>query len=447
MSSLGVALWFLLPVEIVALYAISPYLDSWEYFVLSGLGIATTLWLAVYLTFGRRLHRGLAVVAVVIAVFCWRRVSGLRKRIGANKRKRKAQALFSQRPRLAESTTDLFRAHRSLMAPPLSVIWGYDGDNRPVSSTLEGYHTLIGGATGGGKTNLIQSLLIQVFGKARIDTEVHIIDLKGDQAEGLYRWGAIANYVDETDAALALLGELLEIAAERNRNPASRRHNVVVFIDELATLTMGSVDRTDRTHAMRALHLLASKARSAKIWLVVATQYPRYDVIDKNISINFGRVVCLPVKTAKQLEVVLGFAPACDRPERVGEFLLSDGLAVKRGRTFLVSQSEIERVILRHVASIRDERLELWRRLASGKHVGDAVDGINKFYEANKDVFRQDFVRYGYRHLTEAGALEAPGKRGESYKMTTDLIGGVAFIKAYIKAKRWNGAPEAYVEM
>lgn len=448
MKSAGVVLWLILPVEVAAMSVLSPYLDSWEYWVLGAIGIGMTAWLACYLSLsGRQLHRGIAIVVVVLGVFSWRRAMGIVSRIRSTKRKKRAQELMRKRPRLAESSSDLFRAHRTLLAPPLSIVWGYDGDRRPVSSKLDGYHTLIGGATGGGKTNLIQSMLIQLFGKSRIDTEVHIIDLKGDRAEGLYRWGAICNYVDDIDAALKLLGDLLEVAQRRNRDPSLKRHDIVVFIDELATLTMGSVDRENRTHAMRALHLLASKARSARIWLVAATQYPRYDVIDKNVSINFGRVLCLPVKTGKQLEVVLGFAPDGKKPETPGEFILSDGLSVKRGRAFLVRHDEVERIILRHVASVNDDRLELWCILAAGKKIGDAVDGINKTYEKHKVRFQQDFVRYGYRHLAEAGALEAPVKRGEPYRAAIDLIGGVALVREYIKAGKWNGTPEAYVEV
>ena len=111
-----------------------------------------------------------------------------------------------------------------------------------------------------------------------------------------------ATYVDEGVPALELLRTLVNRMTARNKGKESTKRPILLVIDEVADLTTGSEDRNLRQSAVRLLTILARKARSARISMVLATQHPRYDVLDKAIANNLLRKLCLPVDTKQQAE-------------------------------------------------------------------------------------------------------------------------------------------------
>jgi len=440
MRSFGYALWLALPIALLALTYLSPHMDSWAHWALAIATLALTLWGAVRLTLNWQIQRILGAACTVVGIFVIRRFQGIARRIRARK---EPVIVVPERPKVATRSIDLVRTHSRILNRGLTVIPGYSDNGKPISFDLAQYHTLIGSTTGGGKTNLMNSMLIQLFSKRRNKFLVHIIDLKGDRDDGMYKWGAVANVVGEINEALSLLDELDTEARLRHKQPERKQIPIVLFIDELARMTAGTLNEEHRQTAMRLLALLSEKARSARISIVAATQYPKYKILDTRISINFGRRICLPLKTKKQAEVVLGFSPS-ELPRSPGEFILSDGLKDYKGRTLQVFQDEIDDVIMRNISNFKDLRLQLWKDVAAAKQVGDTIIGINRLYEAKRPEYDLDFVRYGYRHLHYAGVLDPPVKGG-AFRVKVSFLEGIPLIQQYIKAERWTGAPKPVV--
>ena len=442
MKAFSYALWLILPIELLALTYLSPGMDSWAHWTLAIATVALTLWAAVRLTFNWRIQRIVGVTFTVVGVFIIRRFQAIARRIRA---KREPEVVIPERPKMATRSIDLVRTHPRILNRGLTVVLGYGANKRPISIDLTSQHTLIGASTGAGKTNLINSLLIQLFSKRRNDVDVHLVDLKGNHEDALYKWGAIASYVDEVEPALDLLRYLERAMGIRNKHPEKAKRTILLIIDEVADLTTGTEAREYRQSAVRLLTLLARKSRSANIFLVIATQHPRYDVLDKAIANNLMRKICLAVDTGQQAEVVLGSGIVKGNlPKMPGEFVLKDGLGIRRGRTLLVGPDESEEVILRRISNFKDPRLQLWKDVAAAKRVGDTIIGINRLYEAKRPRYDLDFVRYGYRHLHYAGVLDPP-VRGGAFRIRVSFLEGVPLIQQYIDAKKWTGAPKAVV--
>lgn len=391
--------------------------------------------------FGNYFHRQLGVVLTLIVLFIYRMILRA-KRYFVGKKEQAALERIEQ-PKVAESSIQLINVHPKVLNRPLSVILGYSR-NRPVVADLSREHTLIAGSTRTGKTNLILSILIQLCSKPESKRpDIYIIDLKADRDEGLYKFSMFARYVSELEEAISLLNDLhsemlARFAGKKEKKPA------VLIIDEIHSITKGDYDKERRKAAVRILSLLTAKAASSGVVIIISTQYPRYDVLDKTIVFNLLRKVCLPVDTKAQAEVIFGFRPDWPLPELSGEFIAKDERKPKRGRSLLVRQSEIDQLILQAAEDVDDNRLLLWKMLSSGKRIGASVPGMNKLYVENKEL-GQTFIREAYRHFALAGALVPPKRNGQPNKVAMEFIDGLAAIKAYVQNDKWTSAPDPFL--
>jgi len=402
--------------------------SSWANTSLYMVGLALMAWIAFRALFKKSIQHLIAVVIALVAVTVNNAILFTRKKISLPRKMRNIQKDIPQRSPVAKKSIELARVHPKILRPDLSAIIGYDNLDNPIKADFSEAHTLVGGSTGGGKTNLINSILIQLF-STDSNSEIYIIDLKGNVEDGLYRWGAICSYVDEEREALELLSSLVEKMRVRQRRPVTKP--IFVIIDEIA-------DITQEKSGVRLLSILARKSRSAGIFLLIATQYPRYDILDKSITYMLMRKICLAVATAQQGKVIIG-SDIGDLPKRPGEFVMEDGAKRYRGKTLRVSSSEVDLVLSRKIESKLDSdpRMRLWKIWAIGGRVGDNTSGIHATYKQHPGM-GQVFIKDGKKHLVEAGVLEAPHGRGQHYKLKVDFWTGVSMIERYIGEGKWQ---------
>lgn len=208
-------------------------------------------------------------------------------------------------------------------------------------SSANSPHLLVGGTTGSGKSEALNTLL---FGMARhyspAELRLLLVDPKGTElllfADSLHLEGDIG--WDDADA-LALLQRAV---AEMQRRyalfkAAGKRtlaeYNVglsqpdrlpwwLVVLDEYADLTH---DPQAKKEIEQELKRLAQKARAAGIHLIIATQKPSAEVISTNLRSNLPAQLALRVKSATESRVVLDEAGAEVLNGRGDALLKSDG--------------------------------------------------------------------------------------------------------------------------
>lgn len=172
-------------------------------------------------------------------------------------------------------------------------------------------HLLVSGATGSGKSILLQSIINSLLVSNR-HVNLALIDPKRvefsyyDRLSNLY--GPIARSVNSSLALLtSLIKEMdrrftiLEKCSARDiTSYKGKMPFVVVVIDELADLMMAS-----KKTAQELICRLAQKSRACGIHLVIATQRPSVDVVTGLIKANFPARISCQVSAAIDSRTIL----------------------------------------------------------------------------------------------------------------------------------------------
>ncbi len=188
----------------------------------------------------------------------------------------------------------------------LTIALGKDITGKPLVAALDRMpHLLIAGATGSGKSMLLNCIILSLLFRNRAaETQFVLIDPKGvELAQFSHIPHLLHPVVTDVRQAAKVLRHMLRTMDERYRLFAEagvrdlERYNetlaqplptIVVVIDELADLMMVSPVEVEES-----ICRLAQMARAAGIHLVVATQRPSVDVITGLIKANIpSRIAC-----------------------------------------------------------------------------------------------------------------------------------------------------------
>lgn len=192
-------------------------------------------------------------------------------------------------------------------------------------SSANSPHVLIGGATGSGKSVLIETILrgaTRQFSPEAL--RLHLVDPKGteliDFEDSPHLEGAIGFSSEDAIALLeTAVGEMQRryelFRAVRVRSLVD--YNAVedvsplpwwlLVLDEYADLTS---DPDDKGRIERSLKRLAQKARAAGVHLLVATQKPSAEVISTTVRSNLPAQVALRVKASSDSRIIMDEAGA-----------------------------------------------------------------------------------------------------------------------------------------
>ena len=197
--------------------------------------------------------------------------------------------------------------------PVMFSIW------RPEHGAL---HPLMGGATGGGKTNTLNVLTAGIV--SCNDTVVWYIDV-AKKGQAAAPWAGCLDWIGRTPAeAVAMLGSAVRIIEVRSDElaraaahdgeddkvvPSPRKPHLIIIIDEGAGL-FGITTGDDAEHAMRATELarqIAQTGRSAAVSIFIATQRPTVASLgnDGDLRAQLFPNICLRMKQRADTKFVL----------------------------------------------------------------------------------------------------------------------------------------------
>lgn len=242
---------------------------------------------------------------------------------------------------------------------PLTVALGKDIAGQPVVAALDAMpHLLVAGATGSGKSVLINSLILSLVYKAGPE-QLRLILIDPKVVE-LSMYGRLPHLVDGvvTDpkrASRALKWAVVEMERRYRLFAASGARDIarynraadeplpyyVIIIDELADLMMVAPIEVEQSIAR-----LAQMARAAGLHLVVATQRPSVDVITGTIKANIPSRIAFAVSSQVDSRTILDTAGA-ERLLGRGDMLFHPVGAAKPQRIqgAFVQETEIENVM------------------------------------------------------------------------------------------------------
>lgn len=168
----------------------------------------------------------------------------------------------------------------------------------------EAPHVLIAGATGSGKSVLLNSMLAALGGSV----ELWLMDPKQVELQDV----EAKRYADDPDTIVADLKDLIRIMEDRYSQMKKAHQKkwtgelILNVIDEYGDLMLSK-----RGNEIEGLILkLAAKARASGIHIILTTQSPRVTVVTGSIKANFPTRIALKTSSAKDSEVILGVGGA-----------------------------------------------------------------------------------------------------------------------------------------
>ncbi|MUL03292.1 DNA phosphorothioation-dependent restriction protein DptH [Aliivibrio fischeri] len=206
-------------------------------------------------------------------------------------------------------------------------------------------HLLIGGTTGSGKSEALNTILYGMVEHYNVDElKLMLIDPKGTELNDFERYPHIIGRIGfDDDDALELLKQAVE--EMQSRYVQFKAKNVrslpdfnakvseeeripwwVLVLDEYADLTS---DKDMKKEIEAELKRLAQKARAAGIHLIIATQKPSGDVISTNLRSNLPAQLALRVKNGTESRVILDEQGAEVLNGKGDAYLKSEGKLVR----------------------------------------------------------------------------------------------------------------------
>lgn len=196
--------------------------------------------------------------------------------------------------------------------PTLGFWAGLGHNGKPVYKNLaDAPHMIIAGSSGGGKSNMENAITCMFLRNTPDKVRMIFFDLKGgiefsqyaglphllplENKSGWSNQGIIEYPVDVLPALDAIFAECMSRLTRlknanvkklseynRGKRPKDRWPYIVIFFDEWA-----STKKLVGNEAENKLSNIANLSRSAGIHFVLATQYPKAEIINTAISVNF----------------------------------------------------------------------------------------------------------------------------------------------------------------
>ena len=208
-------------------------------------------------------------------------------------------------------------------------------------------HTLIAGATGSGKSVLINSILYTALHFAPCQKQFILIDPKRVELIDYKRLKHTMLYTSEPHDIVKAIYASVDIMERRYKKMQLQRlklyegSDVYIIIDEFADLMT-----TQKRKTLPPLCRIAQLGRAARIHLIIATQRPTKDIINGQIKVNIDSRVALRCPTAQDSRNIINVSGAELLPRYgQGYYLTPETITPKLYKIPYTEQSEIQRLI------------------------------------------------------------------------------------------------------
>ena len=206
-------------------------------------------------------------------------------------------------------------------------------------------HLLVAGATGSGKSVVINGILHTALLESPAKYQFVLIDPKRVELAEYKKLPHVIRYASEPAEMIQALEQAMSITENRYKemqHKGARKYEgsaILVIIDELADLMT-----TNKKQVAPLIQRLAQIGRAANVHIIAATQCPLASVIPTPIKVNFDARVALKTRSAQDSRNILGLA-GCELLPRYGEgfYMTPDGLT--RYYIPMYEEQERQRVI------------------------------------------------------------------------------------------------------
>jgi hypothetical protein len=252
------------------------------------------------------------------------------------------------------------------------------GEHREVHDvSLESYpHVLIAGASGGGKSNMLNHILCTLVRyHSRDELKLLLIDPK--RLELIYYrnvphlMGHIITDVNEAIDALddmisevqrrttIMEGEARKLSDWNRAHPAKRMARIVIVVEEMAALMR---TRGERLQVQANIETLANLGRAVGVHLVLCTQLPIVEIVPSTIKVSMWVRIAGRVQNHTESGVIIGSSEAARLPAIPGRMIYGKDADKYEIQTPLTLDEDVQLAL--KIARGRAEdvvRLDGWR--------------------------------------------------------------------------------------
>lgn len=195
---------------------------------------------------------------------------------------------------------------------------------------LQQPHLLIAGATGSGKSVVVNGIIYTALYETPEAVQLILIDPKRVELAQYKNLPHTIEYASEPGTMVMALYEAMQITENRYKEmqrKALRKYPggaVYVIIDELADLMT-----TNKKQVQPLLQRLCQIGRAANVHVIACTQCPLSAVIPTPIKVNFDSRVALRTRSKQDSRNILGI-PGCECLPRYGQgyYMTPEGLTL-----------------------------------------------------------------------------------------------------------------------
>ena len=179
-------------------------------------------------------------------------------------------------------------------------------------------HMLIAGATGSGKSVVINGIIHSLLFNAPCNVGLILIDVKKVELSDYRHLPHTIAYADDVPGSIRALQAAINITEARYKDMQRRRErlyngsDIYVVIDELADLMT-----TAKRQVTPLIQRLCQIGRAARVHVIAATQCPIAAVIPTPIKVNFDARLGLRTRSKQDSRNILGNA-GCENLPRYG---------------------------------------------------------------------------------------------------------------------------------
>ena len=183
---------------------------------------------------------------------------------------------------------------------------------------LSNSHMLIAGATGSGKSVVINGMIATALYNSPAKVRFILIDVKRVELIEYRELPHTLQYADDVKSAVNALKTALAIIETRFVDMQRKKlrkydgSDIYVIIDELADLMT-----TAKRDVTPLIQRICQIGRAARVHIIAATQCPIVEVIPTRIKVNFDAVLGLRTRSARDSYNILGFR-GCEHLPRFG---------------------------------------------------------------------------------------------------------------------------------
>ena len=213
------------------------------------------------------------------------------------------------------------------------------------SDMLQQPHLLVAGATGSGKSVVINGIIATALKDSPAAVQFIFIDPKRVELIDYKRLPHTLQYASEPGDMVQAL-QLAIDTTERRYKDMQRQHlkqypggAIYVFIDELADLMT-----TNRKQVQPIIQRLAQIGRAANVHIIAATQCPLSAVIPTPIKVNFDSRVGLRTRSKQDSRNILGVS-GCELLPRYGQGYYMTPAGLQLYNIPMYSPAEVARLI------------------------------------------------------------------------------------------------------